>query len=119
MFPVGKLLNISLQGVLGIALQIAFHIPRETLSQHFGAPLQVFSQPLFLDKNLVVRRAKRYQNYADDERDDESSAKQSHLTRPPEPTIQWGILNYAKNTGNKRHCSAIPTTDRDESLATA
>src|SRR5207302_7877098 len=36
MFPVGELLDGSLQSTLGVAFQITLHISGETLSQHLG-----------------------------------------------------------------------------------
>jgi hypothetical protein len=83
MIPVGKLLDGALGGVLRVPLQIAFHVSAKTLAQHLSAPLQIFLEPAVEYHDLVGRSAQRYQQDADNERDDESGAKQSHLARPP------------------------------------
>ena len=44
MLTVRELLHGSLQGVLGVAIQIALDISAKTFSQDLGAPLQVFLQ---------------------------------------------------------------------------
>src|SRR5271169_3249883 len=78
MFPVGELLDSSLQGVLGVPFQITLNISGETLSQHLGTMLQVFLQPPVQHEHLVIRSAERHQGDANNQRDDESSAEQSH-----------------------------------------
>ena len=74
MFAVGELLNGALQRGLRVPIQIAFHIPCETLSQHFGAPPQVLLQAAIQHQNLVIGSAERYQRDANNQRDDQSSA---------------------------------------------
>ena len=110
-FPVGELLlDGALEGVLIVALQIALHVSGDTLPQHLSAMLQIFLQTPVEHHYLVVRRAQGHQRDADDKRDDKSGAKQSHLARPPKPTVLRAI-STPSITGNKRHCRMIPTAD--------
>ena len=74
MIPVGILLDGVLEVVLRIPLKIALHVSGKTLAQHLCAVLQIFLQPPVEHHYLVVRRAQRYQRYANNERDDQSGA---------------------------------------------
>jgi hypothetical protein len=41
MLTICKLLDRSLESVLGIPFQIVYYIPRQTFSQYFGTALQI------------------------------------------------------------------------------
>ena len=90
MFAVSKLLDSALDGTRRVPFQIAFHVPRETLSQYFRAALQVFLEVSVQHQNLVIRGAKRYQRDADNQRDDQSNAEQSHCEVLRSPQFNRG-----------------------------
>src|SRR5271167_1799345 len=107
MFPVGELLDSSLQGVLGVPFQITLNISGETLSQYLGTMLQVFLQPPVQHEHLVIRSAERHQGDANNQRDDESSAEQSH-DASSETHNSAGVLPQGKH---REHATLLCDSD--------
>src|SRR6202034_1188743 len=107
MFTVGELLNGALQRTLCVPLQIAFHTACQTLTQNLGTPPQFLLEGTVQHQNRIIGGTKRPQRDAKNQRDDQSSAQQSHLTRPPKPATQRAV--QPQQTSGARCCSRIPT----------